>query len=64
VPRAAESIGSRLVASRHILFGVALDQFGGMSQLAARAVSFGTCGLVATNFRAPAQWLCRATAAP
>ena len=26
-------------------FGVTLDQFGGTSQLAAWAVSFGTCGL-------------------
>jgi len=28
-----------------LLFGVTLDQFGGTSQLAAWAVSFGTCGL-------------------
>jgi predicted MFS family arabinose efflux permease len=28
-----------------LLFGVMLDQFGGTSQLAAWAVSFGTCGL-------------------
>ena len=28
-----------------LLFGVSLDQFGGTSQLAAWAVSFGTCGL-------------------
>jgi MFS family permease len=28
-----------------LLFGVTLDQFGGISQLAAWIVSFGTCGL-------------------
>jgi MFS family permease len=28
-----------------LLFGVTLDQFGGTSQLAAWALSFGTCGL-------------------
>ena len=28
-----------------LLFGVSLDQFGGISQLAAWIVSFGTCGL-------------------
>src|SRR5712671_3580147 len=28
-----------------LLFGITLDQFGGTSQLAAWAVSFGTCGL-------------------
>jgi predicted MFS family arabinose efflux permease len=45
-----------------LLFGVALDQFGGTSQLAAWTLSFGTCGLVslagaaATIFLSPNIW--------
>jgi hypothetical protein len=42
-----------------LLFGVTLDQFGGTSQLAAWAVSFGTCGLACLAGAAAAIFLPR-----
>jgi len=43
-----------------LLFGIALDQFGGTSQIAAWTLSFGTCGLMlasSPSISAPARQL-------
>ena len=42
-----------------LLFGVTLDQFGGTSQLAAWALSFGTCGLACLAGAAATMFLSR-----
>ena len=47
-----------------LLFGVTLDQFGGISQLAAWIVSFGTCGLACLAGAAATMFLPRDDTSP